>query len=449
MKKIFITIAAAAAALLSIEASAQNNLTGFFLDNYAYGYKLNPAQANDYAFFGLAVNNINASVSSNVGAGAFFFPNGGKLVTGLNSAISKDQFMKGLKPVNSFGTDISETLFAVGFKGKNSYHTIELNIRTNEDARLPKELFEFLKAGPGTGTFNIPQVSASAYSFAELAYGYSTKIGDKLSIGGRAKLLLGIEGANISLNNLSVQANEQAWKISSTGTLAVSGAVDMTTTTSASSGKTIYDYNSMRFDSGNIIAGFGFGLDLGATYEVMDGLTVSAALLDFGGISWKNNIYGTASGSWDYTGMGDNINESSGSAKNPMDGLVSMIEFSKASGSSSFKMNPFTLNGGVRYILPFYDKANVGLIANHRFNGTASWTEVRLGAGITPVKLVSLAVSAGMGTFGFGFGANLDLHLGPVNIFIGADSLTPKLTKEFIPVNASRFTLNAGLTFCF
>ena len=37
------------------------------------------------------------------------------------------------------------------------------------------------------------------------------------------------------------------------------------------------------FDSGNLgIAGYGFGIDLGASYKILDNLTVSASILDFG-----------------------------------------------------------------------------------------------------------------------------------------------------------------------
>lgn len=44
------------------------------------------------------------------------------------------------------------------------------------------------------------------------------------------------------------------------------------------------------FDSGKLgIAGYGFGIDLGASYKILDNLTVSASVLDLGFISWSKS----------------------------------------------------------------------------------------------------------------------------------------------------------------
>ena len=46
------------------------------------------------------------------------------------------------------------------------------------------------------------------------------------------------------------------------------------------------------FDAGKIgIAGYGFGIDLGASYKILDNLTVSASILDLGFISWQKGCY--------------------------------------------------------------------------------------------------------------------------------------------------------------
>ena len=50
------------------------------------------------------------------------------------------------------------------------------------------------------------------------------------------------------------------------------------------------------FDSGKLgIAGYGFGIDLGASYKIMDNLTVSASVLDLGFISWTKGATKIAS----------------------------------------------------------------------------------------------------------------------------------------------------------
>ena len=50
------------------------------------------------------------------------------------------------------------------------------------------------------------------------------------------------------------------------------------------------------FDSGKLgIAGYGFGIDLGVSYKIMDNLTVSASVLDLGFISWTKGATKIAS----------------------------------------------------------------------------------------------------------------------------------------------------------
>lgn len=71
------------------------------------------------------------------------------------------------------------------------------------------------------------------------------------------------------------------------------------------------------FDSGKLgIAGYGFGIDLGASYKILDNLTVSASVLDLGFISWSKSSTKIASANPDpidikgstYTGM-INVND--------------------------------------------------------------------------------------------------------------------------------------------
>ena len=67
MKKI-IAFAAIAAASVSL-ASAQDFKSGFFLDNYLYGYNINPAlQAAKYSwsYFGLGFSSLETSLTSTV-----------------------------------------------------------------------------------------------------------------------------------------------------------------------------------------------------------------------------------------------------------------------------------------------------------------------------------------------------------------------------------------------
>ena len=163
MKRIHILLLSAAI-LLGLNASAQSFRSGYFLDNYVYGYRINPAQVNDRGFLGLAIGNIDLQNNSNIGISSLLFPVENGLVTGLNKAVSAEKFLGGLKKNNFMSFDETVNLLAIGISNGNTMHTIELNARALLGFNLPKSLFTMAKKG-GTGTFDIGDIFISCINF--------------------------------------------------------------------------------------------------------------------------------------------------------------------------------------------------------------------------------------------------------------------------------------------
>ena len=92
MKKISIAIVLVAAlSLLSLtKASAQSFRSGYFLDNYVYGYRLNPAQIGPRSFFALGLGSIDLQNNLNIGMASLLFPTENGMVTGFNKAVSAE-----------------------------------------------------------------------------------------------------------------------------------------------------------------------------------------------------------------------------------------------------------------------------------------------------------------------------------------------------------------------
>lgn len=442
MKKHIITISIVLTAFFSLESYAQNSITAYFLDNYLYGYTINPAKDNDEGFVGFAVSNIGANINGNVGLGSFFFPTDNGLLTGLNKQVPSSTFLGGLEKRNLMGLDLNEGLIAVGFKTKNSYNTIEMNLRSTASIDLPYEMFELLKVGPSSGVSSIPNLNLGGRSYLEIAWGHSREINEKLRVGMRAKALIGAMGIDMNMDNMVVSLEADEWRIGGKGQIAIAGPF------TAKTNNGVIDLESIDLDENSkSLGGLGVAFDLGATYELIDGLTLSAAILDLGGISWKNSIVGeTDNNIWSYTGS------ESGTGGNDDDlseAFDDMFQFKQKEGNSSFKMLPMTINLGATYKLPFYKRATVGMIAQHRANGVLSWTDVRLGASVTPINLIGIAATAGMTTYGMALGGVLNIYLSGLNLFIGADSLTSKFSPEFIPIEDGKTNLTFGVNFRF
>ena len=430
--------------LCSHSLVAQNYQSGFFLDNNTYSYRFNPAQTGDRTFVGVGINNVNLSANGNIGISSLIYPSGNGLVTGLNSAVSSEEFLGNLKDVNRLAFDLNESVLAFGFKAGEAYHTVEFNIRAGGNASLPKDLFEFLKNGSRENPYDLSDVNVSANAFAELAYGYSRSISDNLKVGGRVKALVGLANMNTQFNkaNMAINENGISYDVDAAIRFAapmVQAGADNTITTDMKIGP----------------SGFGAALDLGASLALLDDhLTLSAALLDLGGISWKYNTALTSKGADSFEGAvistdSDNMMDDITSS---LDKFMSIADF-KATNSdeSEFGALPCTINLGARYRIPQVEMLSVGLLSTVK-TGNAGWYDLRAGATVTPVKWFSLACNAGVNSFGTTVGAAASITALCANIALGIESsIGPAADLGAIkaPLNPFRTMANLGISFVF
>lgn len=438
MKRAYIIIATAAAALLSLSnASAQTFQTGYFLENYTFSYQLNPASqpTDTKGFVGIGIDNISVGANANVGLSSFFFPgtvDGKKaLLNGFNEQVSAETFLGALNDNNKANVNAAVNVLSFGFRGKrqSNFWTFELNVKANASANAPKDLFSALKLGAtAPANYNAGGTWFNTTDYVEAALGFSHRFNRNISFGARFKALVGVSDIAINLNDFNISANEQI-SVNANGDLDIH-AVGLTFPKDAEGN---YDFD---VDGDEKIgpAGFGAAFDMGleVRFPNAEGLTFSAALLDLGGLSWNNGNLGKAA----FNGtIGDesslNIEELFTPGEN---------------GVSEFKMLSPTLNLGLKYQLA--KKLNVGAFATAR-TGRYSNYEARLGASFNAGKVLSLAGSAGINTCGACFGAALSLKIPGINFYIGTDSVIAQFTPEWIPVNKLNTRINLGLVIAF
>lgn len=449
MKKLHI-ILLTAATLLSLGASAQSFRSGYFLDNYTYGYRINPAQVNDKGFFAIGVGNIDLQNCTNLGISSFLFPkeNGTGLVTGLNKSVSAETFLGGLKQNNFISLDENINILSFGIANGRRMHTVELNLRVPVTLNLPYDIFSFAKTG-GNRDYNISGIYVDVTALADLSYGYSMYIMDGLSVGGRLHFLAGAANVNLSGQNTKISLSESKISVSPNLDLVTSGILGI----EANSTGDGIDPSKIGINTSTPIGGFGATIDLGVEYKTNFGLDAMISITDLGFISWKNDFAANASGSFEYTGT--TIGFEGGTIKTDLADLMDIskiLSFKAGKGTSSATMMPFDIAAGARYFMPFYDKLSVGLLATYHNAKYASWFDTRFGATITPARILSLSGNIGYGSFGATWGTGLNLHLGPVNLLVGADCFLGKMgriSKITVPIEPAQLNLHAGLCFTF
>jgi len=429
MKKI-VSLIFAFAVLCSL-CGAQSFNSGYFLDHYHYGYTINPASQPDKEItghFGMFIGNINVQAQSNVGLATFFYPSEDKLLTAFNKNVPANEFLGKLNDVNSARLNLNENFLNVGARsGKNGYFTFDAGLKANVDASIPKSVFEMLKVGVGDqNTYSINDINIWANSYVELALGYSYNIADKVFIGARAKALVGLAQAQMNIESMSVS--------SATGKTTVSGAGSMGVACkllNMGSSNGVLDLGSLsRGDIG--FAGFGLGFDLGVSAKPIDGLSVDLALQNIGNIKWNRNIVGE---------MAFQNKELTGGDVNVKD----FLEFKSAEADKITEKLPSIFRFGAKYAMPFYENLSARVLGTFVGGEHSKYTDIRIGATITPIRQISATVNYGFTSNGGAFGGAINFNLGSYNIFFGADSIINTLNPQYIPVNPTAMAYSVGI----
>jgi len=430
--------------LLSITdlSTAQTLNSTYFLDHDNTRFRINPALMPDDTIkllAGIAVSNISVAPQSNISPSAFIFPVDGEFVTGFDSRVSAEQFLGGLNEQNRLNIGANFGLLTIGFRPeKEGFATIELNIRSNNLTDAPKSLFSFIKNGPEDDRFDIRNFNVSSANFIELALGYSRKLGKMFQVGGRVKILGGLGRSDMLVDQIMIDYDSftELMELSSTGSLMIyCPGINIKTKTNPD-GTVVYDLSSISFDKFNI-AGFGLAFDLGVSCTPIEGLEIQAALQDLGFLSWKNTISASMS-------AGTVVQFKDDDPQKIVNSLLN-FEGSLASGHTSMAL-PFIFRIGARYAMPFYNRLSFGILETLENIGQKyTYNDFRLGATVTPIDQISVAINYGITSLGSAIGLACNFNLGPVQLFLGTDSMLMQFTSQGVPASKLNTTVSGGL----
>lgn len=437
-------------------ATAQNTLSGYFTDDYMYRFQMNPAFGNSRGFISMpALGNLNVGVRGNLHLNSVLYNVNGQTTTFLNPMISVSEALSNINNVNRIGSENTVNVLSLGFKGFGGYNTINISARASVEAHLPGSLFSLLKEGVANQSYDIGDLRANAYGYAQVALGHSHDINSNLRIGATLKFLVGAGYANANMKDARLRLGEDAWEVETDAEIRAS--VKGLTYETEVNDRTGHRYVNRVDVEDPGINGYGAAIDLGAIYKTpVDGLTISMSLLDLGYINWDNDMLATTGGvkkfSTDkYTFNVDDeaVNSFDKQWDKIGDDLSALYELDDMGdqGSRSKALHA-TMNIGVEYALPTYKKLSFGLLNSTRFAGDFSWTDFRLSANWAAGKVFSAGANVGMGTFGFGFGWILNLHAPGFNLFLASDYTPGKLAKQGAPLSTNAH-VNFGLNFPF
>ncbi len=442
MKKLLYTLAA----VLVCTGAAAQNPTLYFMEGVPLRSQMNPALAPQRGYFNIPVlGGLAVTAGGNTSLDHLLFRRDGRLVTLLSPSVSSADALSDLHSKNLVNADIRVNLLGFGAYTANRKHfwSFDLNLRTSVSTQFPYELFHFFKTGESAQVRNL---GLSSDAYAEAGFNYSFPIGEKFYVGARVKFLVGLARAKSYFTQFNVSLGENEWYAEAVGELEVNSNL-LTIPTRQEAGqdgvyRNYYQLDDMEFDAKFKPAGYGAAFDIGATYEPIPNLLVSAAVNDIGFIAWNkaSSMHGTVSRRLAFDGAQV---DASGVADIDFD--LGELKFEQVDEESATRMLHYTMNLGAEYRL--WDR-RVGfgaLYQIHKYD-YAALHNLTASVNFQPVRWFGLS-----GSYSFidnrasALGLGLNLNPGWINFYVATDVLLTKKSAQWIPIKQGRMNFNLGI----
>ena len=473
------TILVALAALFTLSASAQQVTTLYFLENAPMRHTINPALqpvSNGYINFSplgwmtLSAGNNSLTVSDVL----FVDPETKKTITPLHPHADKQAFLRSLHSMTLMDASMNFSWLNMGFRIKeNGYLMIGINERIEAGGTLPKPMFDFVLGGGMTNltqgsinTFNLSGLGAGGTAFTEIGAGYSHRINEKWTIGGKLKLLLGTMDATVRSKTLGIDASTDAWRIKGDMAVEMAGPLNFDKLPDMNERRLIDVINEFSGGGATPIAidslinlrnipgllkpsGYGAAIDFGFVWKPIEHLQITGALNDLGFIYWTNAKKYTASMDTTFNGVGT-IDYSDPAFRNQdgqfdtqlvIDSLLNNIKglanniILHPSGSGYAKMVTARLNIGLD--ANFWDnRVGVGIVSATRLYNARLYEEVTFGVAFRPVRWFNIAATYSLMNNGkySNIGAGLS--------FMPYDGINMTLAMDYIPTSYAAIDMN-------
>lgn len=207
---------------------------------------------------------------------------------GFRSQLSDNNFI-------NFNYDMD--LLGFGFKIGKNYFSYDLSLTLDARVNFSKGIFDLILEGSNANNGNIRLLDGhllDVNSYITNAIGYTREINDRLSIGGKIKLLSGI--VNIHTNEANLELNfKDSEKISAHGeldilTANIIGDLSITSLFNENASADFIVPENLNTILDHAMDNVGLSFDLGASYRLLENLELSASVVDvFNFISWNTH----------------------------------------------------------------------------------------------------------------------------------------------------------------
>lgn len=316
IKKIFAGILV----LFTTSLVAQNDLTIHFFNQVPQSNAANPSNMPDFNWY-IGVPAL-SSVFVDVKNSGFTYNQAIEFKTDTTFTIKIDDILDRLKPKNFIGLKYQQEILGFGFRAKEQFFTFSYSERMQMRFTYPKDFIGWIWKGNAHDSYlgkeaRFEYLGLDAMQFSEFAIGYAKKIDDNLTIGIRPKLWFGRACISFDKSNeFYIKTYENDYAIESKAKMMIHTSVPDAFYNAGTPIDTIvldsnFEFNNeikssqiskMAINPQNM----GFAIDLGATYQLDEKLSIAFAAVDLGYINWKHNVknvYTTETAKFKFSGF--------------------------------------------------------------------------------------------------------------------------------------------------
>lgn len=257
-----------------------------FMRMNPYQMKSNPAVDLPYqSVFSMLIGNASVGIQNT----SLFYDNCFNFdAQGIPRSFNLRSLAAGLSPENYLGFEANNNFFTLYRRLNKGMLTISLDLRMQGEMSYTDGLIKMLAYGNsifvGENNPAVMNVNANMKAFQQIAVGYQLNVTDKLSIGARGKLLLGLANVTTDAFDVRLYTDPDSYAIRLQENIGM--RMNVPRVLMAEDGRLRLNKDIGIVD---LWRDPGFGVDLGAEYHITDQIGVVAAVTDLGFISWSGN----------------------------------------------------------------------------------------------------------------------------------------------------------------
>jgi len=453
----------------TIAGHAQRGYTMNFLSLVPQQNKYNPAYYTRYETY-IGVPTL-SGFQLQVNNDAFAWDRTFTKIPGT-TLIDVPKMISHLSAENNIGVDFNLDLLSFGFKvGENNQFHVGLSREGYINALLTKRSLSLLLSGTG-GFIGLEGADALTGNFVDiniydaLSLGYSREVNERLSVGGRVKLLSGIANLHTDRSNIRLFIDEglDPEVVPYTHILTPDVALNGSFSAIPQDSNLLYlmrNFVSVTMDEALSMLNpkfdnFGIGLDLGAVYQVTENVTLGASVYDIGFINWNKNVQRiTSQGQAEpfvFSGVAqfnDLINNEDfdilkvlGSLR---DSVIDFLQLKEGDTTFTSYRSPLRTSYNLSFFYDITDNDQIGIMWNsqlgkRKYNAlTLAYTR-SLGRNFQ-VCFNNAIINDNMFNFGGGFAFNAG---GSLQLYVVADKISAIRVADMRTINI-QFGLNIAL----